>query len=134
RYLEAGVNDLRSDADVGAVVLHCRDMTERHAREQALVGVAYTDPVTGLPNRARFLIALEKQLDRGAPVDEETTLMLSELEGLTAAREQVGRDAVTAVEGEVGRRLRATVRGGDVVARLGSGGFAVMGHGEPGEA
>jgi diguanylate cyclase (GGDEF)-like protein len=134
RYFEAGVNDLRSDPDVGAVVLHCRDMTERHAREQALLGVAYTDPATGLPNRAGFLQALEQQLDRGDPVDEETTLMMIELDGLAAARAQAGRDAVIAVEAEVGRRLRATVRGEDVVARLGSGGFAVMSHGEPGEA
>ena len=57
RYLEAGVSDLRGDADVAAVVLHCRDMTERHAREQALQSVAYTDPMTGLPNRAGFLSA-----------------------------------------------------------------------------
>jgi diguanylate cyclase (GGDEF)-like protein/PAS domain S-box-containing protein len=134
RYLEAGVNDLRSDPDVGAVVLHCRDMTERHAREQALLGVAYTDPGTGLPNRAGFLRALEVQIDRGDPVDEDSTIMMIELDGLAAAREQVGRDAVTAVEAEVGRRLRATVRGGDVVARLGGGGFAVLGHGERGEA
>ena len=55
RYLEAGVSDLRRDPDVGAVVLHCRDMTDRHAREQALQSVAYTDPMTGLPNRAGFL-------------------------------------------------------------------------------
>lgn len=134
RYLEAGVNDLRCDPDVGAVVLHCRDMTERHAREQALLGVAYTDSGTGLPNRAGFLRALEVQLDRGDPVDEDSTIMMIELDGLTAAREQVGRLAVTAVETEVGRRLRATVRGGDVVARLGGGAFAVLGHGERGEA
>ena len=49
RYLEAAVSDLREHADVGAVVLHCRDMTERHAREQALQDIAYTDPMTGLP-------------------------------------------------------------------------------------
>jgi diguanylate cyclase (GGDEF)-like protein/PAS domain S-box-containing protein len=134
RALEAGVNDLRSDPDVGAVVLHCRDMTERHAREQALLGLAYTDPSTGLPNRAGFLSALEKQLDRGDPVDEESTLMLIELHGLDAARENFGRDTVTTVVSEVGRRLRATVRGEDVVARLGGGGFGVLGHGEPGEA
>ena len=59
RYLEAGVSDLRRDPDVGAVVLHCRDMTERHAREQALQSVAYTDPMTGLPNRAGVLSALQ---------------------------------------------------------------------------
>ncbi|MFP5371607.1 MAG: PAS domain-containing protein, partial [Actinomycetes bacterium] len=54
RYLEAGVSDVRRDADVRALVLHCRDMTERTAREQALQNVAYTDPMTSLPNRAGF--------------------------------------------------------------------------------
>src|SRR6476619_67935 len=62
RYLEAGVSDLRRDPDVGAVVLNCRDMTDRHAREQALQSVAYTDPMTGLPNRAGFLQAVGSAL------------------------------------------------------------------------
>ena len=33
-----------------------------------------------------------------------------ELDGLAAARENAGREVVTAVVAEVGRRLRATVR------------------------
>jgi diguanylate cyclase (GGDEF)-like protein/PAS domain S-box-containing protein len=134
RPFEAATTDLRSDPDVGAVVLHCRDMTERHAREQALLSVAYIDPMTALPNRAGFLRALEQQLDRGDPVDEESVLMTVEIDGVSAARQQVGREVVTAVMGEVASRLRATVRGGDVVARLGGGAFAVLSHGEPGEA
>jgi diguanylate cyclase (GGDEF)-like protein len=109
-------------------------MTERLAREQALLSVAYTDPMTGLPNRAGFIQALEKQLDRGDPVDEESVLMTIELDGVTAARQQVGREMVTTVMGEVAGRLRATVRGEDVVARLGGGAFAVLSHGELGEA
>ena len=67
RYLEAGVTDLRGDADVGAVVLHCRDMTDRHAREQALQSVAYTDPMTGLPNRAGFLRPCSSSWTGGDP-------------------------------------------------------------------
>jgi diguanylate cyclase (GGDEF)-like protein/PAS domain S-box-containing protein len=135
RYLEAGVNDLRADPDVGAVVLHCRDMTERHAREQALLGVAYTDPMTGLPNRAGFLHALQQEMDQNPGAgDGDAVIMMIELGDLVEAREQVGRDAVTRVLAEIGRRLRATVRGEDVVARLGVGGFAVLSHGEPGEA
>jgi diguanylate cyclase (GGDEF)-like protein/PAS domain S-box-containing protein len=128
RYLEAGVSDLRRDPDVGAVVLHCRDMTERHAREQALQGIAYTDPMTGLPNQAGVLSALQAAVSdpEGAP----STLLMIELDGLATARENSGRNTVSTAMTEVARRLRATVRGEDTVARLGGGAFAVLAHGE----
>jgi diguanylate cyclase (GGDEF)-like protein/PAS domain S-box-containing protein len=129
RYLEAGVSDLRHVPDVGAVVLHCRDMTERHAREQALQRVAYTDPMTGLPNRAGVLQLLDEAV--AAPTDPGATLLMIELDGLTAAREIAGRETVSTAMAEVGRRLRATVRGEDTVARLGGGAFAILAHGEP---
>ena len=127
RDLEAGVSDLRGHADVGAVVLHCRDMTERHARERALQSVAYTDPMTGLPNRAGLLQALADQ-------DAGGTLLVLELDGLAEAREHAGREAMSSVVAEVGRRLRATVRGEDVVARMGGGGFAVLTAGTASDA
>jgi diguanylate cyclase (GGDEF)-like protein/PAS domain S-box-containing protein len=127
RYLEAGVSDLRRDPDVGAVVLNCRDMTDRHAREQALQSVAYTDPMTGLPNRAGFLQAVGSAL-RTAP-DAPAAILLVELSGLAEARSSAGRETVSLVVAEVGRRLRATVRAGDVVARMGGGAFAVLSAG-----
>jgi diguanylate cyclase (GGDEF)-like protein/PAS domain S-box-containing protein len=130
RWLEAGTADLRDDPTVGAVVLHCRDVTERHEREEALHSVAYTDPITGLPNRAGILRVLERALAEqdGAPVAASAAFLLIELDGLAEAREHTGREAVTAVEAEVGRRLRSTVREDDVVARLGGGAFAILAH------
>jgi diguanylate cyclase (GGDEF)-like protein len=127
RYLEARISDLRHVPDVGAVVLHCRDMTERYAREQALQSVAYTDPMTGLPNRAGALRAMQQAV---AEPDGPVTLLIIELDGLAAARENAGREIVSTVVAEVGRRLRATVRGEDVVARMGGGAFAVLTHGD----
>jgi diguanylate cyclase (GGDEF)-like protein/PAS domain S-box-containing protein len=129
RHLEAGVSDLRSDTVVGAVVLHCRDTTERVAREQALEQVAFTDPVTGLPNRAGCERRLEQALAAGGPGCR--SLLLIELDGLDEVREDAGRDVVTEVLVEVGRRLRATVRAGDPVTRVGGGAFAVLAEGAP---
>ena len=91
RYLEAGVSDLRHVPDVGALVLHCRDMTERHAREQALQGIAYADPMTGLPNRAGLLQTLQTVVTD--PADTPTTLLMIQLVGLATARENAGREA-----------------------------------------
>jgi len=129
RILEASVSDLRSDTVVGAVVLHCRDTTERVARERALEQVAFTDPVTGLPNRAGCERLLEQALAAGGPTSH--SLLLVELDGLDAVREDAGREVVTGVLVEVGRRLRATVRGGDPVMRVGGGAFAVLAEGAP---
>ena len=102
-------------------------MTERHAREQALQSVAYTDPMTGLPNRAGFLRRSRRRSRR--PPAHPTTLLVIELDGLAAARENAGREVVSTVVAEIGRRLRATVRGEDVVARMGGGAFAVLAEG-----
>ena len=123
RHLETGVSDLRADADVGAVVLHCRDVTDRHDREQTLHSVAYTDPRTGLPNRAGCLRALEAALSSSGI---RTTLLLLELDGLAEAREHAGQEVSQTVVAEVGRRLRGTVRSTDVVARMRGGLFAVV--------
>jgi diguanylate cyclase (GGDEF)-like protein len=71
-----------------------------------------------------------------APVDgqEPGTLLVVELDGVLEAREHAGRDVVGAVVAEIGRRLRATVRGEDVVARMGGGTFAVLATGQGGDA
>ncbi|SFL50302.1 putative bifunctional diguanylate cyclase/phosphodiesterase [Geodermatophilus ruber] len=127
RHLEASVSDLRRDADVGAVVLHCRDVTARLARERVLEQLAFTDPLTGLPNWAGLARRVEEALaapaERGAP---GRSLLLVELDGLDEVREHAGRDVMNTVLVELGRRLRATVRGSEAVARLGGGAFAVL--------
>ncbi|MGY1746686.1 putative bifunctional diguanylate cyclase/phosphodiesterase [Blastococcus sp. SYSU D00695] len=129
RHVEADVADLRARPEVGALVLHCRDVTERHAREQALEDVAFTDPTTGLPNRAGFDRVLEQRLvDPAAP---PATLLLVELDGLAEVREDAGRDMASSVLVELGRRLRTTVRGDEPVARLGGDAFAVLAEGDP---
>lgn len=134
RCLEAGIADLRADGDVGAVVLQCRDMTERQDRERSLQSVAYTDPMTALPNRAGMLRLLDERLASPAGDEERGTLLMVELDGILAARQHAGRDVVSAVVAEVGRRLRATVRGDDVVARMGGGAFAVLAEGRGADA
>ncbi len=132
RVLEAGVTDLRQDLYVRALVLHCRDVTVRSDTEDELRSLAFTDPVTGLPNRAAHLRALGDEL-ADAGESPAVSLLLFEVEGLVEARENVGRDVVDVSLIEVGRRLRATVRGDDQVARVGPELFAVLAHGVDGE-
>ncbi|MEX5717645.1 putative bifunctional diguanylate cyclase/phosphodiesterase [Geodermatophilus maliterrae] len=129
RCLEASVADLRGDAAVGSVVLHCRDVTGREARERALAEVAFTDPLTGLPNRAGWDTALARAADR-AGTDPGEALLVVEVSGLAEVREHAGREVVADVLVELGRRLRETVRGDEVVARIAGGAFGVLAAGD----
>ena len=130
RRLEASISDLRGDDVVGAVVLHCRDVTEREARERALAEVAYTDALTGLPNRAGWDAALETATAAGETDRAATALLVVDVRGLDEVREHAGRDTVSDVLVELGGRLRATVRGEEVVARIAGGTFGVLAAGD----
>ncbi|WP_166521155.1 putative bifunctional diguanylate cyclase/phosphodiesterase [Modestobacter roseus] len=131
RVLEAAATDLRADAEVRALVLHCRDVGARLDRERELSSLAFTDPLTGLPNRAAQQRSLAQLLDRPAGADPsgEVALLVIEVLGLREAGEQAGRDVVDVAVAEVARRLRATVRTEDQVARLSAEAFGVLAHG-----
>ena len=129
RVFEAGVSDLRGDADVRALVLHCRDVTARLDREHELSSLAFTDPLTGLPNRAAQQVLLDGLLGEPDGAAEDVALVLIEVLGLREAGEHAGRQVVDVALVEVARRLRATVRAEDRVARVGAELFSVLARG-----
>ncbi|MGY1620404.1 putative bifunctional diguanylate cyclase/phosphodiesterase [Geodermatophilus sp. SYSU D00691] len=107
------------------LVLHLRDVVERRSAEQELVRMAYTDFLTGLPNRARLMSALDSARDRAAGGDEFTLLML-DLDGFKPVNDVAGHDAGDDLLVQVAGRLRRTVRDRDLISRLGGDEFAVL--------
>ncbi|MCZ2829519.1 phosphodiesterase [Modestobacter sp. VKM Ac-2986] len=130
RVLETTVSDLRADPDVRALVVRGRDVTARDDRERELCALAYTDPLTGLPNRAAQERSVHEDLAAGTA---GLSLLLVEVHGLRAVHEDAGRSVVDAALVEVARRLRATVRGTDEVSRVDAELFAVLASGTPTE-
>ncbi|WP_448615901.1 putative bifunctional diguanylate cyclase/phosphodiesterase [Modestobacter sp. URMC 112] len=146
RVLEAGVSDLRADADVAALVLHCRDVTARLDREDELHSIAFTDPLTGLPNRAAQLAALGSRLgalndraDAQSPEDDAdddraVSLLVVELQGLHELHDLAGSDLVDQALVEVARRLRGVLRNEDQVARVAADSFSILALGTTADA
>jgi diguanylate cyclase (GGDEF)-like protein len=98
---------------------------EAHFRE-----LAHTDPLTGLANRRGLVRAL-----REPPVRERTRVLVGlDLDGFKNVNDMRGHDVGDAVLAEVGRRLGANLREGDVAARLGGDEFAVLIWATPEEA
>jgi diguanylate cyclase (GGDEF)-like protein len=113
------------DLHAGGLVLHLRDVDDRRQNELELERMAYTDYLTGLPNRARLMAALAGARSRTAE-GESACLLLLDLDGFKAVNDIAGHDAGDLLLIEVADRLRATVRDRDLVGRLGGDEFAVV--------
>jgi diguanylate cyclase (GGDEF)-like protein len=100
------------------------DLTDREQVEQELRHQATHDPLTGLPNRAVLAEALERALHRrdGAQV----ALMVCDVDHFKAVNDTYGHTVGDAVLAEVARRLRASVRAEDLVARISGDEFVIL--------
>jgi len=101
RYLEAIVTDLRDNPAIGGVVLNVRDVTERVQNTRTLTERAYTDSLTGLPNRVRLLDRLGTVLEAAEPV----AVLLADLDRFDTINARHGTELGDAVVREIGRRL-----------------------------
>ncbi|HEY0507831.1 MAG TPA: sensor domain-containing diguanylate cyclase, partial [Blastococcus sp.] len=124
RLIQATVRDLRTDPDVGALVLYCRDVTARIPApgfDPELAELSLTDPVTGLPNRSALVRRLGAvQREAGRPF----ALALIGVEGLAA--EVLTPDAEAGVLRALTARLTRALRGEDWLARGKDGDFVAL--------
>ena len=109
-------------------VLYLRDVTVRRRRERELERMAYTDHLTGLPNRATLF---QEMAD--AATDTRCLLVL-DLDGFKAVNDVAGHESGDQLLVEVARRLNTVIRDDDLVARLGGDEFAILVTGSLAEA
>ncbi|NHC16190.1 sensor domain-containing diguanylate cyclase [Motilibacter deserti] len=109
----------------GIYVMAC-DVTERARREAHFAHLATHDGLTGLPNRLLLLDRLEQALARIGRGCEAVQVLFLDLDGFKQVNDAYGHAAGDELLREVGRRLSATVRAGDTVARLAGDEFVVV--------
>jgi diguanylate cyclase (GGDEF)-like protein len=97
-------------------------LAERDSLTQRLHTMAFTDSLTGLANRARFLDRVAETLAGGGPAG----VLLIDLDDFKPVNDLHGHAAGDAVLMETARRLEACVGPDGLVARLGGDEFAVL--------
>jgi len=123
---EISVTNLLDDANVGALVLNMRDVTERRELEDQLVHEAFHDTLTGLANRALFTDRVGQALQRRASSEFRIAVLFLDLDGFKETNDSQGHAAGDAMLIEVAARLVRAVRAEDTVARLGGDEFALL--------
>jgi len=91
-----------------------------------LENMAFTDDLTGLPNRAYFLAELEKALARSARMRRQVAVLFVDLDRFKVFNDTMGHAAGDRLLAEVARRIRRQVRSGETFARLGGDEFTVL--------
>jgi two-component system cell cycle response regulator len=103
-----------------------RDGDRRRARIEDGLRLAMVDPLTGLHNRRYALPQLSAIAARATEVGQDFAVMVIDLDRFKAVNDKHGHAAGDAVLVEVARRLRANLRDGDLLARIGGEEFLVV--------
>ncbi|MHB8462148.1 MAG: PAS domain S-box protein, partial [Vulcanimicrobiaceae bacterium] len=99
---------------------------ERDRQQQELSELALTDALTGLPNRPAFNDALRGAVARARRSKESVSVLFCDLDGFKSVNDSHGHEAGDALVRACSDRLRATLREGDYVARIGGDEFLVF--------
>ncbi|MDC6169613.1 EAL domain-containing protein [Paucibacter sp. XJ19-41] len=98
------------------------DLRERRAAENRIRQLLHFDELTGLPNRQ----LLFERLGATLQTSTETVVLVLELDRFKRINDGLGTHIGDAVLREVARRISATVRGIDLVARRGGDEFVIV--------
>ncbi len=101
-------------------------LAEAQGRLQAIEEAADLDPLTGLPNRRRFVRGLERLVGQAERHGTPAALVSIDLKGLAAINETHGRLGGDSVIVHVGKLLAGLIRSTDMVARIGGDVFGLL--------
>ncbi len=134
RALEIGVNDyLVRPLDRQEVLARVKTQVRRkryndflRTNVQASIEMAVTDGLTGLYNRRYMMSHLTSFVDQSAERSRPMAVLIVDIDFFKSINDTYGHDAGDEVLKEFASRLRANVRGMDLVARFGGEEFVVV--------
>lgn len=120
----AGIPFLHDGRHVAQIIF--RDISERKLAKEHLEQMAHYDLLTGLPNRIFFYDRVECMLEHARRYRDQLALLYLDLDSFKPVNDELGHDAGDLLLKEVARRLQASTRKSDSVARIGGDEFVVL--------
>jgi diguanylate cyclase (GGDEF)-like protein/hemerythrin-like metal-binding protein len=111
---------------VPLLCVFAEDVTWQQLSEQNLIDLAYTDALTGLPNRALVMDRLRDAIVKARGADSGLAVCMADLDGLKFVNDTYGHPAGDVVLQVTARRFLGCIREGDILARLGGDEFCLL--------
>ncbi len=102
------------------------DLSEHVNAQAQIANLAFYDPLTQLPNRRMLLDRLDQALHASTRHSRHNALLFVDLDNFKTLNDTLGHHQGDLLLSQVAQRLKACLRDGDTVARLGSDEFVVM--------
>ncbi len=103
-----------------------RVINDRHAQEQQLAYLSQFDGLTGEMNRWRLTEVLSATLEEATKFRTSCGFLLAAIDNLARINEAYGYDVADEVIAAVARRMRAKMRGADVLGRFSGNKFGIV--------
>ena len=110
------------------------DMSPRENDSKQLTQLAYHDPLTGLPNRRLFDDRLTLAMAEANISGAGLCVLFLDLDRFKPINDELGHEVGDLVLQEISERLKASVRRGDTVARIGGDEFVLLLQGISGDS
>ncbi|MCX7307413.1 MAG: bifunctional diguanylate cyclase/phosphodiesterase [Afipia sp.] len=99
---------------------------ERRVRDEQLLKLSQNDALTGEFNRPRLVAALAEAMEETARYRSSFAFMLIGIDHLARLNEAFGFDVADEVILEIAKRVRARLRGGDILGRFSGNKFGLI--------
>lgn len=121
------INALALDDDAPSHhVIVFADISEQKATQKLLKALAYTDSLTGLPNRALFMDRLEREICIESRHARGFALLFIDLDNFKWINDSLSHAVGDQVLGVMAGRMRECLRAEDTLARMGGDEFTVI--------
>lgn len=113
-----------------ALIESRRDLHLRQLETQKLSDenrrIAFTDALSGLPNRRALLARIDELHADGADAPDQLAMVFIDLDGFKGVNDQYGHEFGDVLIGKVGQRLAAACPEASMLVRMGGDEFAVL--------
>lgn len=121
-----GQIDWNDDGSPLRMVGIIQDITEHKNYREKIAQLAFSDILTGLPNRRVFYDRLSTILANLKRHAERIAIVFVDLDGFKKVNDSLGHDAGDMVLQHIAKQLEASIRVGDTVARMGGDEFMLI--------
>ena len=114
------------DGQVISYIAAVADLSHNETSSKRLEALAYTDPLTGLPNRRRMVEHLERFFAQASPESDSLALLFIDLNRFKPINDELGHDVGDLVLQQVATRMRNAMPAAHLLARVGGDEFVVV--------